>query len=190
MIEGLSYCIETFGSKDVVTDRILHRPGLTKVILSPTKKSAIVLTNFVEKSVFFMTNDIADAKDFVKTFDFTAEYDLPKNKLNVALLKEEVVPVFDEVKSTWPGTFFDCICYVCTMNPEQGKKINQPREFTLNDGCPAKIRDITEEDAIFVNKNWAYGHGEVEWMLRGLIKKRLTGAIIEVDGEPACWGLQ
>ena len=190
MIEGLSYCIEAFGSTDPVANNLLHRPGLTKVILSPTKKSAIVLTNFVEKSVFFMSNDVADAKEFAKAFDFTKECDPQNNKLIVASLKDDVLPVFDEVKTTWPGIFFDCPCHVYTIDPEQGKKIDQPTEFTLKDGSIARIRDITEEDAVFVNKNWAYGHGEVEWMLRGIIKKTSAGAIIEVNGEPACWGLQ
>ena len=190
MIEGLSYCIETFGSKDPVYNNLLHRPDLSKVILSPTKKSAIILTNFVEKSVFFMTNDIADAKDFVKTFDFTAEYDPQNNKLIIASLKDNALPVFYEVKGAWPGIFFDCPCHVYTIDPKHGKEICQPREFTLNDGSFAKIRDPVEEDAVFINKNWNLGNGKAEWMLRGVIKKTSAGAIIEVDGEPACWGLQ
>ena len=190
MIEGLDYCIETFGKTDRVTNYLLHRPDLREVVLSPSKKSAVVFTNFVERSVYFLTNDVSDAKEFVKTIDFIKEYEPHNNKLIIASLRDEIVPIFDETLRNLPGTPFDCRCHVYTIDAAGTPALSQPLEFTLKDGSKARIRKPVEEDAVFINKNWNLGNGRAEWMLRGVIRKTPVGAIIEVDGAPACWGLQ
>lgn len=190
MIEGLQYCIDTFGSTDCVINHLLHRPDLRQVVLSPSKKSAAVFTNFIERCTYFVTKDLSDAREFMKTIDFLSEFEPHNKKLIIGPLKDDTIPIFDDLVKSFPGVPFECRCHVYTLDADMASAMSQPTEFALKDGSRARIRSPAEEDATFINENWALGNGNAEQMLRGIIKKTPVGAIIEVDGTPACWGLQ